>query len=126
HQTLNESKSVIVRFSSQASLEIDIPEVGVNPQIVFLDVTKLPTETGYEITKDLTSNTVDFSELSGRYLIKLRLSQKAYESISVSGTLTINGTHIPIGGKILEDATETYIYDSKGPYAWWTLFGELE
>uniref|UniRef100_A0A7V4CNP7 Peptidase S8 n=3 Tax=Fervidobacterium pennivorans TaxID=93466 RepID=A0A7V4CNP7_FERPE len=126
HQTLNESKSDIVRFSSQASLEIDIPEVGVNPQIVFLDVTKLPTETGYEITKDLTSNTVDFSELSGRYLIKLRLSQKAYESISVSGTLTINGTHIPIGGKILEDATETYIYDSKGPYAWWTLFGELE
>jgi len=126
HQTLNESKFDIVRFSSQASLEIDIPEVGVNPQIVFLDVTKLPTETGYEITKDLTSNTVDFSELSGRYLIKLRLSQKAHESISVSGTLTINGTHIPIGGKILKDATETYIYDSKGPYAWWTLFGKLE
>jgi subtilisin family serine protease len=126
HQTLNESKSDIVRFSSQASLEIDIPEVGVNPQIVFLDVTKLPTETEYEITKYLTSNTVDFSELSGRYLIKLRLSQKAYESISVSGTLTINGTHIPVGGKILEDATETYIYDSKGPYSWWTLFGKSE
>ncbi|WP_372590623.1 S8 family serine peptidase [Fervidobacterium pennivorans subsp. carthaginiensis] len=126
HQTLNENKSDIVRFSSQAFLEIDIPEVAVNPQIVFVDVTKLPTETGYEITKDLASNTVDFSELSGRYLIKLRLSQKAYESISVSGTLTINGTHISVGGKILKDATETYIYDNKGPYAWWTLFGKLE
>lgn len=126
HQTLNEIKSDIVRFSSQASLEIDISEGAANPQIVFLDVTKLPTETGYEITKDLTSNTVDFSELSGRYLIKLRLSQKADVNISVSGTLTINGVNIPVSGMILKDATETYIYDNKGTYAWWTLFGKSE
>lgn len=124
---LVDNRNNAVRFSSSASLRlVNPPPAVVNSQIVFVDVTKLPTETGYEIAMNLEENFVDFSELSGRYLIKLRLPQKADTDILLSGTLTLNGVEIPVNGKITKNSTETYLSDDNGSYTWWTLFGKAE
>ena len=120
----NESAtSTTVRFSSQANLNLEGPIT--NGEIVFLDVTKLATESGYETVLPLLEDSVDFSHLSGRYIIKLRIPQPATADITVTGSMILNSFSIPITGKITENATETYIFDTYGKNSWWTIFGRL-
>jgi len=112
----------VVKFSSQAKLELE--ESITNAQVVFVDITKLATEVGYETVLPLLGNSADFSKLSGRFKIEIRIPQPSTADLTIRGAVIMNGVRIPITGKISENTTETYISDGY-PNLWWTVFGKL-
>ncbi len=117
---LSDLNTLDVKLSSSAIITLESKLA--NMKLVFQNMLKPSTDTtAYTYVDFSSTSSYDFSKLSGKYYIKAEINQPVMSDITLSGTIIINGSKIPIFGAITKGSTSTILRDRIGDY--WTVFG---
>ncbi|MEN3042829.1 MAG: S8 family serine peptidase [Fervidobacterium sp.] len=115
----SEFENILIKLKSSAILTLISKPAKI---IVHFEKKKNSGEIFIEKSVDFsTIQSYDFSELSGKYRIKVSLPEKAASNLKINGEITLNGKVIAVNGTILKDSTETILSDNVSE--WWTVFG---
>lgn len=115
----SDSESMLVKLNSSAILSLTNKPEKI---AVYFEKNNGPDEIVVERVVDFSSiSSYDFSDLSGKYRIKLVIPEKATSNLVINGEIRLNGKIISVTGTVLKGSAETILSDNVSE--WWTVFG---